>query len=153
MYFHGFTVFPCILFLGLILGFPKQVQSLINYKFVDIKTKGWSRPSVCDLLSLRHLYRLSGTTLPAQTLFQQHGANVRISAAFKAKLFLVTRFSVYRVREPSLSATAATTAAFFQERQFCSCSVLPLVRIPLLNLGQFATSFPRGGRQPFFNPV
>lgn len=95
MYFHGFTVFPCILFLGLILGFPKQVQSLINNKFVDIKTKGWSRPSVCDLLSLRHLCRLSGTTLPPQTLFQQHGANVRISSPFKAKLFLVTRFSVY----------------------------------------------------------
>lgn len=47
MYFHGFTVFPCILFLGPILGFPEQVQSLINCKFVDIKKDKGPDTAVC----------------------------------------------------------------------------------------------------------
>lgn len=122
MYFHGFTVFPCILFLGPILGFPEQVQSLINCKFVDIKKDKGPDTPVCVTCIHWGIYIGSlGTTLPPQTLFLATCATVRISSSpFKAELFFVTKLSIYKVRGPSLPAPAATTPTFFYERQFCS---------------------------------
>lgn len=121
MYFHGFTVFPCILFLSPILGFPEQIQSLINCKFVDIKnSKAWVTP-LCVTCIQRHLYRLPGNNPSSTNPLLATCATVRISSSpFKAKLFFVTKLSIYKVREPSLSPPAATTPAFFYERQFCS---------------------------------
>lgn len=121
MYFHGFTVFPCILFYCLdpILGFPEDVQSLINCKCVikEERKRGLRHPCMCDLHSLRHLNRLWEKTF-LHKLFQQHGVQCEsLPFSLQGQAILCNQvICVCKVREPSLCAPAVVTPPFFHER-------------------------------------
>lgn len=110
-------------------------QSLINCKFVYIKTKGLSHPSVYDLHSLRHLCRLSGNNPSSTNPLLATCATVRISSPFKAKLFFVPAYLYIKLGNlPYLPQLPPPLLSFMKDSFALSLTAMPLVTITFLNL-------------------